>query len=153
MRGIDCRFACLCAFPESSFDLFLSFDPKRLAGLCGLTGLDRTSGVGASVEKDLGLKSRGDGVRLKPFAGRDGTIVLAGGSLLSDEGCGFDDEKADIGRARFIGSSFKEAGEELSGLAIFNPPNDSVRLKSVMLTMVAQQRVTNVLGQTLLPSN
>ena len=71
-------------------------------------------------------------MRLKPFVGSDGALRFAGISLLSGEGCEFDVEKADIGRARFIGSSFTEAGEELSGLAIFSPPKDSVRLKSVI---------------------
>ena len=50
-----------------------SFDPEELSGLTGLTGLGRVSATVESVEKALGLKSRGDGVRLKPFAGRDGT--------------------------------------------------------------------------------
>ncbi len=70
MYGIDWRLACRCAYPDSSLTLDLSFDPEELEDAKGLAGLGRFS---ASVENALGLKSRGDGVRFNPFAGRDGT--------------------------------------------------------------------------------
>lgn len=73
MYGIDWRFACRWAYADSSLTFDLSFGPEGLGEANGLIGLGRVSVMVASVEKLLGSKSRGDGVRLKPFAGRVGT--------------------------------------------------------------------------------
>lgn len=75
-----------------------------------------------SVEKALGLKSRGDGDR-NSFAGRDNT---SGDPCLSPAllipGC--DADNGDIDGPRPMGSSLDEPGDKPSGLAIRSPPND-----------------------------
>ena len=51
-----------------------------------MTGLERLSEAMASVEKALGLKSRGEDVRFKSLAGRDGACELACDFSRSKEG-------------------------------------------------------------------
>ena len=83
----------------------------------------------ASVEKALGLKSRGDAARMKPLVGKDGgACELLCSSSPSATRC--EAESGDNEGPLPMEFSLDEAGDALSGLAIRSPPRDWARLKS-----------------------
>lgn len=83
------------------------------------------------LEKEPGSKSRGDEERnrsLEDICGRHCGIKVSPPFV---EGLFVGDETGESEAARlFIGSSLREAGEPLSGLAIRRPPSDCERLRS-----------------------
>ena len=91
-------------------------------------GLGFRSVVTVSVEKDFGSKPKGDAVRMKPLAGRDGNGWVICSSLDGPTEI-FEDESCDK-EGSLLGTSLAGGGEALSGLAILRPPNDCARLRS-----------------------
>lgn len=97
------------------------------------TGLTRRSTMGELAEKELGLKSSGDGERMMSFVERVGARgdfalsgLLAGGPIEADKG--------ETEAPRLSGSPLEETGEMLaSGLAMRRPPRDSARLRSASI--------------------
>lgn len=89
--------------------------------------------MGELAEKELGLKSSGDGERMMSFVERVGARgdfalsgLLAGGPIEADKG--------ETEAPRLSGSPLEEAGETLaSGLAMRRPPRDSARLRSASI--------------------
>lgn len=83
------------------------------------------------LEKEAGSKSRGDEERKRSLEGTCGRDCGLKVSPPFVKGLCVGEETGESEAARlFIGSSLREAGEPLSGLAMRRPPSDCERLRS-----------------------
>ena len=119
------------------FDFSTGLRPPRLAGL------GRRLTAVASVEKDRGLKSKGDVDRNRPLIGSDGAGGVPLPSRLRELGFvgevggkGERGERGEEGGGRCVEPVVEESGEKLSGLAILRPPRDSDKFKSPSMLSV-----------------